>query len=177
LLRSLPKLTAVSLQNLGIYDISPLSQLNLSWLDVSDNAINDVSPLMWLDTLRWLDIANNPIHDVSKLAVLNKLHSLYMGGNAITDLSQVYTLLKGLPDLSTVRLDNLGISDVSPLASLTGLRSLKLNDNAVSDLSPLIKLDGLDDLELKRNPIDCAQQKTTLQAIRKNGTRIVSDCP
>jgi len=56
-------------------------------------------------------------------------------------------------DLVKVReldLSGKGLSDLSPLAGLTGVKSLYLNDNPLSDLAPLSGLTGLLTLSLNR---------------------------
>lgn len=45
------------------------------------------------------------------------------------------------------------ITDIAPLAALTGLSELDLHHSRVSDLSPLADLTGLDDLSIIDGPL------------------------
>jgi Leucine-rich repeat (LRR) protein len=67
----------------------------------------------------------------------------------ISDLSP----LASLTNLTYLNLQGNAISDLSPLASLTNLTYLRLDYNRISDLSPLASLTNLNDLVLSRNQI------------------------
>lgn len=70
----------------------------------------------------------------------------------ITDLS----LLRHMPNLKQLYLCGQRISDLSPLAGLSGLTDLALSDNAIEDISVLEHLPGLKNIWLGGNPIrDC----------------------
>ena len=56
--------------------------------------------------------------------------------------------LAGLTGLTTLSLARTQVSDIAPLAGLTGLTSLDLFHTQVSDLAPLSKLTGLTSLDL-----------------------------
>ena len=43
----------------------------------------------------------------------------------------------GLTKIWSLYLDDNSITDISPLANLTGLKELKLSDNPIEDFSPL----------------------------------------
>ncbi len=67
----------------------------------------------------------------------------------VTDLSP----LAGLTGLTTLKLGNTPVTDLSPLAGLTGLWWLDLSGTPVTDLSPLSGLTGLWRLELNDTPV------------------------
>lgn len=62
-------------------------------------------------------------------------------------------LYSNLKKMKRLRLNNLNIEDLSPLASLTELEHLSLKDNKVRDAYPLQWLDQLKSLTLLGNPI------------------------
>lgn len=64
------------------------------------------------------------------------------------------TPLKSLTNLTTLSLSGNNISDIRPLTSLTNLTSLSLRDNKISDITPLKSLTKLTTLDLIGNPIE-----------------------
>ena len=74
----------------------------------------------------------------------SSLSQLDLGGTDVSDLAP----LAGLTGLQWLGLDGTGVSDLAPLAGLTGLETLFLNGTDVSDLAPLAGLTGLETLDL-----------------------------
>ncbi|RDY24213.1 leucine-rich repeat domain-containing protein [Romboutsia maritimum] len=108
-----------SLDNLNELDIDnnkfPLSDLsivgtltNLSFLDVSHNAIKDIIPLANLINLKALDISHNQISDISPLEILENLATLFANNQAIYHIP-IY-----------VDIDDMAILDISFLKNLAG---------------------------------------------------------
>ncbi len=154
--------------NKGISDLTGLEfATNLGSLNIEDNQISDLSPLTGLKHLSNINVTRNDISDLSPLASLPGLQWFSSWGNPLSDLSPLVGLEKidicgGKPDISTLEgarnlkelyLNFCRISDVSPLAKLTGLTRLGLPGNSISDISPLAKLTHLKWLELARNQI------------------------
>ena len=121
----------------------------MTWLDLNDNAISDISPLTGLINLTYLKLRKNKISDISLLAGLRNLKTLELNNNAISDVSP----LAGLINLTWLLLSNNAISDVSPLVGLINLTDLRLSANAISDASPLTRLTNLRSLSLEGNYI------------------------
>ena len=152
-----------------ISDLSPLAGLTkLDLLDISGNEVSDLSPLTGLTNLRHVKISHNNISDLSPLAKLPNLNRFDSWGNPLSDLSPLVGLeiidicggqldistLEGARNLKELYLLGGGVSDVSPLAKLTGLTRLRVaGNNNVSDISPLAQLTGLKWLELSENRI------------------------
>lgn len=83
--------------------------------------------------------------DVSILRLCKRLKALDLGHNKLTDLS----FLSGLTDLRLLIISpNYGITDFTPLASLTQLEYLEAFSTDVKDVSPLSGLVNLRDLNL-----------------------------
>jgi internalin A len=96
------------------------------------------------------------ITDITPLTQLKDLRHLNLSGyrhsfstNQITDL----TPLAELTGLVTLSLAENGISDISPLAGLTNLEMLILTKNRITDITPLAGLTNLKVLQLWGNEI------------------------
>ena len=122
---------------------------SLTFLDLHDGSITDVSPLSGLTNLKDLFLYNNSISDISALSGLTSLTELALGRNSITDIGA----LSGLTNLDTLFLQDNSITDISPLSGLTGLTKLALSGNSFTDISPISGLTSLTILGLHRNSI------------------------
>jgi len=186
-IRSLSYLTQLKILNMNynqINSIAPLSILkNMTNLVISNNPINDLSPLASLEGLELLKMENIGYKtDITPLSFLINLEELFIGeGNQINDLAP----LESLPNLALINIDNdlitderleiitpflaatdsldylmlrnNKISDITPLASLTGVKALNLSNNQISDLTPLFELSQLRLVHLRGNPLSESQ--------------------
>ena len=73
------------------------------------------------------------------------------GGVALT--AEDCWAIASLPQLTTLSLNNCGITDLFFLSGLTGLRTLYLPDNSISSLAPLTALTNLSTLYIDNNPV------------------------
>lgn len=106
---------------------------NLEFLDLSNHAVTDITPLQGLTKLTALSLAGNKVADVAPLAGLTNLKVLILSDSMAPD----YNALSNLVNLEVLVLDNSTISDLAPLASLINLRQLFLANTSVEDLSPI----------------------------------------
>ena len=144
------KLTFLDLDDDQISDVSPLKDMtNLEWLDLDDNQILDLSPLKDMTKLTYLDLNGNQISDVSALTNMIDLTELDLDDNQISDISP----LKDMTELTLLDLHGNEIVDISPLKTLTKLIELDLDGNQISDISPLAALTSLMVLDLDENQI------------------------
>ncbi len=120
------------------------SLTNLSYLDLSDNQISDITSLRLLTNLSHLELENNQISDITSLQLLTNLSHLKLENNQISDI----TSLRSLTNLSHLELDNNQISDITSLRSLTNLSHLELDYNQISDITILQCLANLTFLSL-----------------------------
>ncbi|MEO1299839.1 MAG: hypothetical protein AAFW75_29530, partial [Cyanobacteria bacterium J06636_16] len=74
--------------------------MDLTWLNLSEQAIIDVTPLASLTHLTGLDLTDNAIVDITPLASLTGLTELLLDDNRITDV----TPLANLPQLTALLL-------------------------------------------------------------------------
>lgn len=120
-----------------ITDISGLEYfINLETLDLSNQAIMDLSPISGLTSLRNLSLGNIPAVDYSSLKTLINLNTLLLDGSAVTDISVV----SGLNQLVLLSFANTLVGDLSPLASLENLRFLYLEGCPIQDYAPINNL-------------------------------------
>jgi hypothetical protein len=68
-------------------------------------------------------------------------------------LIQLPPEIADLANLSRLDLDSTQITDLTPLAALTGLRTLYLNNTQITDFAPLAALTGLSTLSLDNTQI------------------------
>ena len=116
----------------------------MTWLDLYENNISDISPLANLVQLQILQIYQNQISDLTPLTALTQLRNLALEDNLIHDI----TPLAGLKQLRTLLLGNFTpylpnnnqISDITPLAELVNLEFLNLGYNRISNITPLAGL-------------------------------------
>ena len=143
-------LTYLNLRQNKIGDISALANLtNLTRLYLSENNIRDISALANLTNLTDLNLWGNKIGNISVLARFTKLTSLSLAWNNIRDVSVLARLTK----LTYLSLRNNKIGDISALANLTNLTKLYLNNNNIGDISALARLTKLTVLWLDNNKI------------------------
>jgi len=128
-----------------IQSLEGIQYLNLSSLDLVDQNISDLEPLMGpLSELNlwWLTLDHNQISDLSPLSQLNLsgLAGIDLNHNQISDLSPLAQI--HFPNLFDLHLNHNQISDLTPLINMTTLMTLSLNNNLISDPSPLSSLFG-----------------------------------
>ena len=76
----LASLTRLDCHNRGIADLTGLEfAINLRWIDLLDNHVQDASPLSGLSRLRALRLQDNPVADLSPLAGNVALVTLHLG--------------------------------------------------------------------------------------------------
>lgn len=77
--------------------LSPLQKLtNLTYLNLEDNLIKQVSALKGLTNLTYLNVSDNEITDFSPLKALIRLSTLYVSGNATQDYSSLRSIYNNL---------------------------------------------------------------------------------
>ena len=135
---------------LGLYEVWGVERLTaLERLDLSDNAISDLSLLAGLANLRDLDLSGNRVLDLWPLGALYNLERLNLSGNRITDVQA----LAGLPNLTVLLLDGNDVADAWPLAALERLENLGLGGNRIGEVTALQDLRQLRRLDLSGNPV------------------------
>jgi Leucine-rich repeat (LRR) protein len=170
-LGDLQELRRLTLTGNQISDASVLGEIrNLTVAYLDDNRITEPLDLRSLESLWILILQRNQISDLGKIVIPKNLRSLYLDDNQIAtvdgfDASSLSNLLlsrneitsldglKGLEMLSSLRVSENRLSDISVLESAARIQSLHLDDNLIKDLSPLSQLEQLRILLVANNRI------------------------
>lgn len=87
---SLETISQLSCTDSGISSLIGLNNIpNLNLLDVSNNRITDLSPVIYLTNLRVLRIANNSIRNINTLSNLSLLNFIDLSGNDLISCRQL----------------------------------------------------------------------------------------
>ena len=172
LIGSLPKLERLTLSGCGLSTAAGLENaVSLTYLDLSQNTIRDLSPLAGITGLRELDLQHNAVNDLTELSglcslqklnvsfnLLNTLHPIY-GCNTLTSLhagNNTITSLSGIDKLTS--LESLDVSvnaleDISPVAACTSIKELNISENTITDITALSSLEKMEVLDFSRNSV------------------------
>ena len=140
-------ITHLNLTGNAITDISPLASLtNLIELNLWANPISDISPLSSLTNLRVLTLANRDVYDISPLSYLTNLMELFISDVQYDSISHLggLTNLQELYLWQSFQFDG----DLSPLSNLTNLTTLTMYASPTTDFSPIENLTNLEFLRL-----------------------------
>ena len=124
-------LTGIDLGDNAIADLRVLAELPVLTVLNLDGAAADVWPLARMSGLKRLSLRGSGLSDVQALGGLTALRVLDIGGTGVADL----TPLGGLPDLEALRADGNGVEDTSALDGLERLRILDLGGGRVEERS------------------------------------------
>ncbi|WP_026672838.1 LPXTG cell wall anchor domain-containing protein [Alkalihalobacterium bogoriense] len=173
-------------ENLNIEVITEEALLELTYLDIYEDHISDVTgleyahnlehfaiyerhsvsdltPLTGLTNLVALTIQGGHLENLELLAELEQLERLHLFDNAIRDIS----VLASLPNLWEVGLANNDINNISALKDLSNLRYVNFNSNNISDISMLKEFEALEFVELFNNNLDMTPQSPSYQVVHQ----------
>jgi Leucine-rich repeat (LRR) protein len=166
-------LTSLVAREAGIANLEGIQNLtSLERLDLTDNAVTDISQLAGLTSLNWLDLWGNAIVDVSALAGLRELTYLSVGSNEISNVDA----LAALTTLTLLRIRENEIGDISALGDLTQLINLDVSYNNISDMSALGGMTRLETLRVYNNPItdiSAMRGMTSLSEVHVHGLAFI----
>lgn len=169
---ALPALTQLTLANCGLGNIENLSTAKLTYLDLSNNAIRDLSPLSFMSTLSDVNLSFNAIKNLNALSALTGMKVLDVSGNSLSsmrplascvnlqELNVAYnsiSSLSGLENLTamtTLDASNNELTEVEALSGLTSLKTLLLNNNTILNITSLSGLTALEHFDFSYNEIE-----------------------
>lgn len=136
-----------SFANLERLAVENLPDTNLKQLV----ALKNLKELSLVDTVRSDSIIVSDdeirVKDYSAISVMTGLESLSVSSDIIKDLG----FLKGLPNLTTLSVEDSSVIGLEPLAELTELRSLCLVDNnEIKDYGPVGRMTWLTELTIDK---------------------------
>lgn len=148
-LRDASELTQLYVDSTAVSDFSLLAgNANLSTLSASGNGLGDISSLAGLP-VQYLTLSDNEIEDLSPLSGNEKLYDLYVSGNRIDDLSP----LAECTQLWELDVSDNQIDDLTPLGGMARLTILNLNNNRITSLAPLTGCEKLGFLKVNQNQL------------------------
>ncbi len=116
----------------------------------------------------WVEhVVREALHQPEEDLDYGKVEALKREDAGVADLGPVVAQLKRFPRLKMLSLSRNNISDVGPLAELSGLRYLFLEKNHISDPRPLCELKSLKQLWLYNNPLQSEDIIMIEQAVPK----------
>ena len=165
-IQSLENLTALSIQN-ATMDTETLqvilSRTNIKTLTLRNCALTSLRGFEALTNLTYLDVSQNILTDITPLSGLTALEVLSINNSAVVDL----TALQNLTALRQLDLSFNSIQNVTPLTTLAALQELNLSNNQISDIRAIGKLTGLTSLDLSHNKIAIASYLSTCVALQE----------
>ena len=148
-----PNLRAAIRETLNLPDDAPITQAAMLHLDKLDNAfgreITNLFGLQFAINLEYLELSNNPISDITPLVNLTKLRRLFAWKCQISDINP----LTNLTELRYLDLSYNHIVDITALAGMTEMIGMLLVSNNIRDVTPLANMARLEDLDISHNQI------------------------
>ncbi len=113
----------------------------LTFLNLRNLKISDITPLSRLTALQRLNLDNTQVAELAPLSDLTALLTLNFNNTKVSELAP----LSGLTALQDLRLDNTQVVELAPLSGLTALQTLYLGNTQVEDLRAIAELRSLVD--------------------------------
>lgn len=169
ILKDMPNLQVLVLDNQGITDLSPLEDLDLKKVSLCGNPLNDIGPLQNSASLTELYLEGTQVSDLSALADKKMLETLQIAYTDVSSLeplrdSQIstlamfvipcedYSVLYDLP-LKILYADNLPSDVIERLAEVGGLQKFTVYRSGVTDLKVFAGFSELQALDLWDNHV------------------------
>ena len=147
---SLPLLEKLTLSNCSLSSISAIETASqLTYLDVSNNAISNLESLAGLTKLTEAYLQDNAIGDLSALSSATMLEKLDVSGNTLTSLAP----LSGVTTLTWLKADSNGIAELGDLNNLSNLTYLSLAGNKLTSVTEIAACTELTELNLSTNTL------------------------
>jgi len=188
LIGSLPKLERHTLSGCGLSTAAGLeAATGVTYLDLSQNTIRDLTPLQSMAGLQVLYLQHNAVNDLTALSGLKSLQHLDVSFNLLASLNPIFncttltylnagnntiTSLAGIDKLSaleTFSIPQNTLQDITPIADCSNIRMLNISENAITDISALSVLSKMETFDFSRNSV------TELPAFAKDCALITID--
>lgn len=162
LIGSIPTLDCLTLNNCMLSTTAGLEHLTqLTYLDLSTNAIRNISALSGMTQLRELYMSRNALQELSALSSCVALSKLDVSYNAITSVNPLSKLgLLNYLDVSHNR-----ISDINDIGMLTELSVLYAGNNQITALDSLSSCTKLSYLNVSNNNISSIESLSSINSL------------
>lgn len=156
---TLPVLSELTLKNCNISSLAGLENaVNLTYLDLSYNAIRNIAPLTSLTKLQELCLNNNALESLEAITGLTRLTKLDIANNAVSSLDAI----SGLAGLTELKAQHNVITSAAVIGGFTKLEVLDISYNQVSDVSMLESNIMLTYLDISNNNVSSITALSTL---------------
>ena len=163
-LSELSELTWLDISETSIEDISPIRNLNkLKVLKANSTLIEDIAALKYNITLEELEVANTTIEDLDVLSSLRNLQKLNLNNTQVGRISY----LKNCPNLTTLNLSSTRVANLGVLQDLERLKSVDISNTSVRDLGPLSNKKDLQSLNISGTAVSNLQALSELENLRE----------
>ena len=147
---SMASLRSLNLGSCGVTDVTSLGAMTqLQVLDLSNNALANISPLAGCAGLQTLNLSGCGVSDLSAIASLTNLQALDLSYNSPTSLSPIAQCTQ----LKRIDLSNCGLIDISVLQYCTQLTHLTASHNDLTGIPGLDKCTCLEEVDLSYNKL------------------------
>jgi len=135
--------------NISVQGLAGVIRLSCPGTDNPDRQVHSLEGLQHLTNLETLNLSGNAVQELSPLSGLLRLQKLDLSRNRITDVKP----LSGAVALGRLTLSDNRISDPRPLQSLPRLTMLNIAGNRITDVSRLVRCPKVDELWIGSNPL------------------------
>ena len=158
----LSDLTWLDISNTSVDDISPLRNANkLKTLRANSTLVEDLSALKYCLTLEELEVANTTLDDLAVLVHLPNLQKINLSGTQVARIIG----LKNCPNLTSLNLGGTRVSNITIVQDLPLLKTLDISNTAVRDLTPVSMLKELQSLNISGSAITNLQPLSELDKL------------
>ena len=128
-------------------DIKKITELNLENCEISD-----ITGIENFTYLKKINLARNKISDITPIDTLTSLEEINLSNNSNLGASNsIKTILPKKANLKTLKISNIGLSDISFLGQLKNLTSLYMSGITVNSLIDISGLTNLVELDVSSN--------------------------
>ena len=172
LIGALPDLTELTLSGCYLSSITNLSGcVKLTYLDLSNNSIRDLSALENMTALTYLDLSENAIIGIESISHLTKLETLDISYNSLVTTAPVAELvsltyldvsandlmklegMEALTALTYFAASHNNLIDIDILANATQIKTLLVSNNTLLDIHIVKNFRELEHLDFSYNEV------------------------
>lgn len=141
----LPKLeTLIATWGTKISDISALEGNNqLCSLYIGGTELSDVSVLKGMESLEHLSISDTKVDSEQLKSILPTLNLSSLNIEGIKTGDSIFSAIEHMTELSTLILNDTGITSIAPISKYIKLNDLRLVGNDIEDITPLETLTNI----------------------------------
>lgn len=168
------KLTTLNLQGCGLSNIDALGNLTaLKWLNLADNSITHISPIVEMKELQYLNLKSNAVVSLDALNGIQNLTEFDVSGNKVTTLAP----LQHCTNMQILHVDSNELMSVGSLSHMVELTVLTASHNQLEDISALsnsTKMMHLDVSNNLLNYVDCIAQMPNLRELNISHNEVLT---